>query len=41
MKKVVLLIALTIVVLNSQFLNAQLQGQAKIDSLLKELPKMK
>ncbi len=29
------------ILINTQFLNAQLQGQAKIDSLLKELPKMK
>jgi class 3 adenylate cyclase/Tfp pilus assembly protein PilF len=29
------------ILINTQFLNAQLQGQAKIDSLLKELPKIK
>jgi tetratricopeptide (TPR) repeat protein len=43
MKKVLLVIAFSFLISNSSLLivKAQLQGQAKIDSLLKELPKMK
>jgi len=43
MKKVLMILAISFVILNSSFVivEAQLQSQAKIDSLLKELPKMK
>jgi tetratricopeptide (TPR) repeat protein/serine phosphatase RsbU (regulator of sigma subunit) len=43
MRKVFLTLAISFVIFNSSFLivKAQLQGQAKIDSLLKEIPKMK
>jgi tetratricopeptide (TPR) repeat protein len=43
MKKVLLILAISFVIFNSSFVivEAQLQGQAKIDSLMKELPKMK
>ncbi|MBE2190375.1 MAG: tetratricopeptide repeat protein, partial [Candidatus Kapabacteria bacterium] len=41
MRKVLLVLTIAFVIFNSQLIFAQLQGQAIVDSLLKELPKMK
>ena len=43
MKKILLILAISFVILNSSIVivEAQLQGQARIDSIRKELPKMK